>query len=145
SRSRPGLPANIARLHGLAEADVVLGDEDVDGFDFGWLIGRLGFGRLFRASRQHGGNAARGDRNGQHDKTRGFHTLTLTDTAARSAANYRTNPHGGALRRFHGFDQVMVKVWLSVGCEIELIFCCARFFRASSHHAPSAESQPVSG
>ena len=66
-----------ALLRGLTEADIGFGDQHVDGgdlrrFDFDLWRWR------FRATREQSSDAAGGEGYGQHDKTGGFHTLTLT-------------------------------------------------------------------
>ena len=54
-------------------ADVDLGDQHVDGIELGDRCG--GGGGRRPPSGQQRGNAAGGDRNPEHNKTRGFHTL----------------------------------------------------------------------
>ena len=70
----------------LPIGDVGFGDEDLDRGDFGRRRG-LDLRRLFRTAGQHGGNATGCDGDGQHNKTRGFHTLhSHRDMTAGSAA-----------------------------------------------------------
>jgi hypothetical protein len=79
----------------MAHADIGGGNQDIDGVDLGLLI-RLRLRRLFRPTGQHGGNAACGIGNGQHDETRGFHTLTLTVTRRPRAPSIPTRIHMAA-------------------------------------------------
>src|SRR5665811_540374 len=71
---RPFLPLHVDRRNRLAHADIGFGDENIDRGDLDHRRG-LDLRRFFRAASQHGGNTTRCDGDGQHNKTRGFHTL----------------------------------------------------------------------
>ena len=72
---RPELPLHVLRRDRLAELDVDLGDQDLDGVDRGGDDG-LRRRRLFAtAAGEQRGSAAGGDRDHEDNKTRGFHTL----------------------------------------------------------------------
>ena len=83
---RPGLPVHVAGRRRSGPGDVALGDQDVDGFELRPAAASLGLGRLLGTAGQQRGNATGGDGDRQHDETRGFHTLTLTDMTAGLAA-----------------------------------------------------------
>jgi hypothetical protein len=77
---------HVARRNGLAHADIGFGHQDIDGGNPDHRRG-LDLRRFFRTASQHGGNTTRCDGDGQHNKTRGFHTLhSHRDMAAGSAA-----------------------------------------------------------
>ena len=79
-RRRPGLPLQVLGLDRLAEADVGLGDENVDGRQ---LRDRRGRSRLVVGSaRKICGNAAGADGDGQDDNACGIHTLHFPHYAA---------------------------------------------------------------
>ena len=59
----------------LAELDVGLGDQDVDGVDRGGGDGLRGRRLVAATPGEQRGSAAGGDRDHENDKTRGFHTL----------------------------------------------------------------------
>ena len=88
---RPFLPDHVARRQLVTDVDIGFRHQHVDGGD----LGRRRDGRLlglFRSPRQHGGHATGGESDGQHDNTRGFHTLdSLLDSllAATAAAEIR--------------------------------------------------------
>ena len=70
---RPGLPAQVLRRDRRAEADIGIGDQNVDGFELrDRCRGRRG---LIRAAGKQCGDAAGGEGDAKHDDTRGFHTL----------------------------------------------------------------------
>jgi hypothetical protein len=106
----------------MAQSDVRIGDQDVDGFQ---LDDRGGGGRLRRrvgSSGQQRGNAASGDGDHEHNDTRGFHTLhfpliTLRPNATATATR-RPNRNVVVHR---GFQQLNVKAWLMRRIQIELI------------------------
>jgi hypothetical protein len=59
----------------VTHPDVLLGDQDIDGFELDDGLG--GRGRLV-AAREQGGEAAGCDRNSKHYKTRSFHHASLS-------------------------------------------------------------------
>src|SRR6185437_8829619 len=112
---RPGLPGHVLRPKPVTDVDVRFRHQHIDSRDRGrWR--ELRRRRLLRSTRQQGGNAARRQGDGQDDKTRGFHTLTLYP---RPFEPHQT--HGGAAATYTRFDQLKVKVWLSSGIQIELM------------------------
>ena len=72
---RPELPLHVLRRDRLAELDVDLGDQDLDGVDRGSGHGLRGRRLLATTAGEQRGSAAGGDGDHENDKTRGFHTL----------------------------------------------------------------------
>jgi len=75
SAGRPCLPLHVLGGQRHPDADVFLGDENLDGLD---LHDRRRRRRRVRSAGQNGREAAGGDRDAQYDDTRGFHTLSLS-------------------------------------------------------------------
>ena len=74
---RPGLPLQVFGLHGLAELDVGLRDQDLDRRQ---LLGDredAGAGCVLVAARQIRGDAAGAQRDDENDNACGVHTLLL--------------------------------------------------------------------
>src|SRR5579875_3556298 len=113
----PGLPSDVLRGDSLPHIDVGLGHEHVDGGSR--RLRRLGLFRRGGSSREQGGDAAGGERNGQHDDTGGFHALTLCGPEAAGMKGPAVDATARA-----GFDQRKVKAWLRSGDQIALILSC---------------------
>ena len=79
-RRRPGLPLHVVRGDRLAERDVGLRDQDVDGRRAGDRAERARL--LVGSAREIGGNAAGADSDGQDDNACGIHTLHFPHYAA---------------------------------------------------------------
>ncbi len=75
-RKRPSLPAKVVLRNGAADADVLLRDENLDGFVRG-LDDLLHRRRRAFAARQHVGGGTSRQSDAENDNTGGFHTLTL--------------------------------------------------------------------
>ena len=85
SRFGPGLPLHVFGGDGLAEADIVFGDEDIHGRDLLDCCDRCG-SFLVGTARKIGGNAACTNGNGQNGYSGGVHTLLLIHDAADASA-----------------------------------------------------------
>ena len=112
----------------LAEADVGLGDQDLDRRQLRDGLGRRG--RAVRAARQIGGNAAGTQRNGQDDDTCGIHTryspLSRREAFGHAAASIPSRQAGLSCKGIRELAWrnprarrivAMVNGWLSVSCE----------------------------
>ena len=99
----------------LPEADVVRGDQHINGFER--CDRRLhDCAAAVRTPGQQGGDAAGGERDEQNNDTRGFHTLHFPhDAATDIRRHFDTMPPPDRWFAHSGFQQVNVKAWLMSG------------------------------